>query len=73
MKIILLRLEKWWKTKVIARLYPNLPFGISWTNLNEGQTEYEYPNDIEILAQFDIPEEKRKYIITKLSNKPIIS
>jgi len=62
-KYILRRIEKWWKTKIIAWSYRDLPFEISWT---EGKYHnpydiYPYPDDI--ISWFWVGD--RLYVILK--------
>lgn len=66
--ILKLRLKKWWQTKVVSHIWPDLPFQIAYTTKVEGQFVYQKENlnngDILItLAEFDVAE--RHYLIYK--------
>lgn len=57
-----LRLKKWWITKVVYWAYRNLPFEIAYTDIQKKGYEPNF-NFGKVLAEFDIPELKKHYVI----------
>lgn len=58
-----LRLEKWWRTRVIAFAYRDLPFEIAYCDYDQSEIpDYSIFKDKKILGEFTIPRIHRHYI-----------
>lgn len=58
-----LRLEKWFSQRIVRWAYKNLPFDISYTNITKTKrydTNFDFRR---VLAEFDIPEVGKHYVI----------
>ena len=64
-QILILRIEKWFKTKVIAFVYRDLPFFLYYCELNsDGNYDYSpFYGEKKKMAEFDVPSANRHYII----------
>ena len=66
------RIEKWWRTKVIAFAYKDLPFEIAWCVYEPSVLpDYSIFKDKKILGEFVMPKIKRHYVFyeTRRNNR----